>query len=81
MQDHRNHWQNEVRAAYLSAEYAGVRQAWGEFGAYNGMGDYGHTSPNTRLLLSVGFSGLLDQVEQNADAKGGVKREDAICAF
>ena len=70
MVDQRNRWQNEVRATYLSDEYAGIYQAWREFGAYNGMGDYGHTSPNTRLLLSVGFSGLLDQVEQNAVRDG-----------
>lgn len=74
MVDQRNRWQNGVRATYLSDEYAEIYQAWRKFGAYDGMGDYGHTSPNTRLLLSVGFSGLLDQVEQNA-ARGGLTQK------
>jgi formate C-acetyltransferase len=34
------------------------------------MGDFGHTSPNSRLLLSVGFSGLLERVESAGSRDG-----------
>ena len=63
-------WESEIKRKYLSAQSAEIENAWHKHGAYIGMGDYGHTSPNTRLLLSVGFSGLLERVEEAAKREG-----------
>ena len=35
-----------------------------EAGAYSANSDFGHTSPNSKLLLEVGFTGLLDRIHQ-----------------
>ena len=70
MVDQRNRWENAVKTEYLAEQTSEMRCAWQELGAYKGMGDYGHTSPNTRLLLSVGFAGLLERVENAAKKEG-----------
>ena len=64
MKEQRSRWEKEVRSRYLQVEYEEMRQAWDEFGAYEGMSDFGHTSPKSRLLLQIGFTGLLDRVEK-----------------
>ena len=70
MAEQRERWEKKVKEEYLAEESIEMRCAWQELGAYKGMGDYGHTSPNTRLLLSVGFSGLLARVENAANRDG-----------
>ena len=71
----RKRWEKAVKEAYLAKESAEVRRAWQEFGAYSAIGDYGHTSPNTRLLLSVGFAGLLERVRTAAKKEGLTDRQ------
>ncbi len=63
MVNQRKRWEKEVKEFYLSEESEKVSHARQKYGAYSAVGDYGHTSPNSRLLLSVGFAGLLDRVE------------------
>lgn len=63
MAEQRGKWENAAKEKYLNEEAEVIKRAWREFGAYKGAGDYGHTSPNTRLLLSLGFSGILERVE------------------
>ena len=75
MTEQRSRWEAEVKAAYLPREDAEVKAAWKEFGAYDAHGDYGHTSPNTRLLLKEGFAGLLRRVEQASQKDGLTKRQ------
>lgn len=75
MAEQRERWHKEIRSTHLAEEYAEVRKAWKEFGAYNAYGDFGHTSPNSRLLLSVGFSGLLERVEKAAGREGLCDRQ------
>lgn len=75
--EQRFRWESEIKAKYLKAESESIRQAWSIFGAYDGMGDYGHTSPNTRLLLSEGFSGILTRVKKCAlNSCGDNEKED-----
>ena len=71
MADQRWRWEKEIRQRYLAEDTATVIKAWNKFGAYLASSDFGHTSPNTRLMLSVGFSGLLERVEEAA-AKNGL---------
>ncbi len=40
-------------------------------GAFGGGHDFGHTSPNSKLLLKIGFSGLLERAEKGL-AKDGI---------
>lgn len=60
-------WYTEVVKEYLQEEKDGVNLAF-ECGAYRADADFGHTSPNSRLLLDIGFSGLLNRI-QNAKKK------------
>ena len=71
----RKRWETEVKDQYLPQKWEENRQAWEEFGAYKGIGDYGHTSPNTRLLLRVGFTGLLERVQLAAQKPGLTDRQ------
>lgn len=66
MQLQRYYWEKEIQDAYLQDEYKEQCEAWDEFGAYQGMSDFGHTSPNSRLLLQVGITGILERVEKAA---------------
>ena len=70
MSSQRKRWEQTVKDTYLSEESAKIRRAWKEYGAYHAIGDYGHVSPNTRLLLSVGFKGLIERVEAAAQQTG-----------
>lgn len=66
MQVQRYYWEKEIQDTYLQDEYKEQCEAWDEFGAYQGMSDFGHTSPNSRLLLQVGITGILERVEKAA---------------
>jgi len=63
-------WSKQVREQFLPEESREMDCAWGELGAYQGNGDYSHVSPNTKLLMQIGFAGLLDRVEQAAARDG-----------
>jgi len=71
MREQRLAWEAVIKETKLKSESERVSRAWKEFGAYHAMGDYGHTSPNSSLLLSVGFSGLLERIDA-ADGKAGL---------
>lgn len=47
-----------------------MKRAWGEHGAYNGCADYGHNSPNSRLLMEVGIVGLLERAVKYSEKEG-----------
>ena len=70
MLEQRNRWENEVQNLYLKNETEENRTAWNEAGAYHGGSDFGHTSPNSRLLLSIGLSGLLNRIVKFSRAAG-----------
>lgn len=67
----RKTWETSVIERYLSEEYRIIRTEDSEFGAFDALGDYGHTSPNSALLVKVGFKGLLDRIEA-ASARDGL---------
>ncbi len=67
----RKAWINEALDGYLVEESAHMRAAsLNNCGAYEGDIDFGHTSPNTRLLLEVGFSGIVDRLKTAAAREG-----------
>ncbi|MBO5223089.1 MAG: hypothetical protein J6C23_01060 [Clostridia bacterium] len=71
MAKQRSKWQKQVIDEHLSQEAGDIYEAWQGCGAYHAHSDFGHTSPNSKLLLNVGISGLLQRVEE-AENKGGL---------
>ena len=61
--ERRLEWDKAVKDKYFREESLRMRSMWKECGAYRAGGDYGHTSPNSKLLLQVGINGLLERVE------------------
>lgn len=59
----RNIWLNDAILTFLPKEGDDIAQAF-ESGSCFATADFGHASSNTRLLLKVGFSGLLVRIEQ-----------------
>lgn len=56
-------WWNDALDEFMPDEKAEATIAE-ECGAYLAMGDFGHTTPNTRLLMELGFAGLLGRVKE-----------------
>ena len=54
-------WHEEICNTVLKEEYQNLQEAY-KAGAYCAYGDFGHTSPNSKLLLEIGFPGLLDRI-------------------
>ena len=69
--DQRGRWEAAVIEEYLAEEAALVHQATNVYATYRAHSDYGHTSPNSRLLLEVGFAGLLARIEEK-ECRGGL---------
>jgi len=71
MNEQRNLWYSEVINEFFADEaehmkLAGLKHC----GAYNGDADFGHTSPNTRLMVKIGFTGILDRIKKAASREG-----------
>ena len=62
----RDAWDEQVIKQFMYDLDESNKKAWGNYGAYNGGSDYGHTSPNSKLLIEIGVVGLLKRV---TDAK------------
>ncbi len=65
----RSVWESEIRETLLKEEALKLCEA-GESGAYTAYSDFGHTSPNSKLLLEIGFSGLLERIHSYAAREG-----------
>lgn len=61
--DRRWYWEHEVLCGALREKHLLITFAK-EIGVCYALGDYGHTSPNTPLLLKKGFTGLLSLIEK-----------------
>lgn len=57
-------WQNEIVNTYLKEENTFINEMWKKYGVFKTDSDFGHTSPNSKLLLDVGFRGLYERLEQ-----------------
>ncbi|MBO7170198.1 MAG: hypothetical protein J6W28_03370 [Clostridia bacterium] len=68
-------WEQQVKDAHFPELAAQVFYAGRKYGAYSANSDFGHTSPNTRLLLEVGFSGLLSRVRLAAAREGLTEKQ------
>lgn len=80
MAKQRQKWEQEVIAGYLSTEHDETYKMWNEFGAYQAMSDFGHISPNSRLLVKVGFVGLLERIERAASKETMTEKQKEFYA-
>ena len=59
----RDIWLNNAKKDFLADETADIEEMF-ECGAGFAIADFGHTSPNSELLLKSSFKGLLSRVEK-----------------
>ena len=57
----RAEWEREIVKLHLNEEFGKAETAC-SVGAFSAISDFGHTSPNSKLLLEIGIGGLLDRV-------------------
>ena len=70
MMDQRKRWEAVVKNGALKEISALKKRTWDVARAYIGHGDYGHVSPNSKLLLEVGFAGLLERAKRLSEQDG-----------
>ena len=72
LQKQRSLWQKSIVDSdpHLKELYQTVTAAKNEYGAFSAESDFGHTSPNSQLLLQIGLPGLLDRIETCLSKKG-----------
>ena len=63
-------WEKALKEARLPEQFDLVTKAWKTYGKFYATSDYSHTSPNSRLLLQLGFPGLRDRVRAYAARQG-----------
>lgn len=56
-------WESKIVDKVLKDEHEKILEAF-KCGAYLAVSDFGHTSPNSELLLKVGLTGILDRVNK-----------------
>lgn len=72
--EQRNFWESEIKKRFLREQFSAICEAY-DVGAYTAASDFGHTSPNTQLLLDVGFVGLLDRLNEYSDKENLTKKQ------
>jgi hypothetical protein len=65
----RGTWQKEIINTYLSEDSRKVSEAYAT-GSYTAASDFGHTSPNSDLLIKIGFTGLLNRAYSYSKREG-----------
>ena len=59
-------WEKALKEAKFPDYVAELALAKDQYGTYHANSDYSHTSPNTRLLMELGFAGLRQRVSEKA---------------
>ncbi len=71
----RNKWINDIKDGPLYDLFIEEKTFY-ENGSYSAHEDLGHTSPNTKTLLKLGFIGLLERVEKYEKDKTLTKEQE-----
>ena len=79
LEKQRSIWEEEIIEKNLSDLHAGVSAAF-ECGAYSAASDFGHTSPNSKLLLDIGLTGLLDRINEYSQKSGLTQKQKEFYA-
>ena len=64
-----------LKEAKFPQEVEEVTKAWSTYGTYHATSDYSHTSPNSKLLLQIGLSGLRQRVIRAGYQEGLTKSQ------
>lgn len=72
-------WEGKIIREKLSDIYSKVTSAY-ECGAYRAASDFGHTSPNSQLLMDIGFTGLLDRIDEYSKKSGLTQKQKEFYA-
>lgn len=67
-------WQREIIREKLCDIHSQVSAAY-ECGAFKAASDFGHTSPNSQLLLDIGFTGLLNRINEYSQKTGLTQKQ------
>lgn len=70
----RDTWYAQVTREFMPELTSELLEAF-EYGAFNAEADFGHTSPNSKLLLQVGFKGLLERIEKAEKGKSLTEKQ------
>jgi len=74
----RSRWAGDVYTKYLAEDMRTKhRQAAAMTGTYLSTADTGHTTPNTKELLELGFNGLLERIKRERGKKTQLTIEQA----
>lgn len=68
-------WEKSLKAARLPELTRETSLAWTVYGTYHAVSDYSHTSPNSRLLLTLGFTGLRQRIDEAATRDGLTEKQ------
>ncbi len=68
-------WKNEVVEKLLRETEWKTFELIVGFGACDGNEDFGHISPNSDLLLKVGFTGILDRINKYSEREGLTEKQ------
>lgn len=66
MAEQRIRWEQEIYRQHMPEQPKKKEDAWLTYGSYIAGSDFGHTSPNSMLLLQIGFPGLLARIREAA---------------
>ena len=77
MSRQRGVWWNEYNIGE-GKDFGALLKLGRDTGAFTANADFGHISPNSRLLVKVGFAGLLERVRTARDAHASLMEEQAI---
>lgn len=69
-----------LKAEKLPLEAEEVTKAWSTYGTFHATSDYSHTSPNSQLLLQLGFPGLADRVARLSQRQGLSEKQQEFYA-
>ena len=72
----RKKWLSDIKDGVLKNETLECLNAYNKYGSYRAEEDLGHTSPNTKALLKLGFKGLINRINDTiANKKLTIKQE------
>ena len=73
----RKKWLSDIKDGVLKSETLECLNAYNKYGSYRAEEDLGHTSPNTKILLKLGFNGLINRINNTiANKQLSIKQEN-----
>lgn len=68
-------WQDEIIKEHLKEKHDFIEKCREEYGLFTADADYGHTSPNSKLLLEIGFGGLYARLDKYCKRDGLTEKQ------